>query len=332
MALVKHLLLGFLLNHLIVRVVQRPIRCQTCTACLEIKQGISPAVFEIDAASNNSVDDARLLIERAPLSACGGRYKFYIIDECHMLSKEAFNALLKTIEEPPANVIFVLATTEEYKVPATIVSRCQKLIFRLIGEEVMASHLTKIAEKENMLIEPAAITTIARRANGGLRDALSLLDQVSLLGEDGQTVSTQDVLLLAGALSEDNLLSISEQILKEEGGNTLSLLRNLLAEGREAHLIAGELAKHMLNMAKASYTSTAASENSKSDKNELDNIVGSIKYKTELIEQAKFIERGQLIQMIEELDSTGNRLSTLYPTSYQFGNRFIVSLSSSRHY
>ncbi len=109
--------------------------CQTCTACLEIKQGISPAVFEIDAASNNSVDDARLLIERAPLSACGGQYKFYIIDECHMLSKEAFNALLKTIEEPPAKVIFVLATTEEYKVPPTIVSRCQKLIFRLIGEE-----------------------------------------------------------------------------------------------------------------------------------------------------------------------------------------------------
>ena len=102
--------------------------CQKCTSCVEIKQGISPSVFEIDAASNNSVDDARLLIERAPLSACGGRFKLYIIDECHMLTKEAFNALLKTIEEPPANVIFILATTEEHKVLPTIVSRCQKLI------------------------------------------------------------------------------------------------------------------------------------------------------------------------------------------------------------
>jgi DNA polymerase III subunit gamma/tau len=97
--------------------------CQTCTQCLEIKEGVSPAVFELDAASNNSVDDARTLIERAPLVAVGGRFKLYIIDECHMLTKEAFNALLKTLEEPPSNVVFVLATTEEHKVPQTIVSR-----------------------------------------------------------------------------------------------------------------------------------------------------------------------------------------------------------------
>ncbi len=166
----------------------------------------------------------------------------------------------------------------------------------------MASHLSQIAGKENISIEAEALTTIARRSNGGLRDALSLLDQVSLLGGDEKAASTEDVLLLAGALSEDSLLSISEQILKEQGGKTLSLLQNLLAEGREAHLIAGELAKHMLNVAKASYISQANNEKVKSAKDELDNITGSIKYKTALLEQAKLVERGQLIQMIEELD------------------------------
>src|SRR5271170_4112418 len=115
--------------------------CQQCTQCIEITNCNSPCVFEIDAASNNSVDDARILIERAPLAPTSGRFKIYIIDECHMLTKEAFNALLKTIEEPPNNVIFILATTEEHKVPPTIVSRCQRLMFRLVAQEVLNLYL-----------------------------------------------------------------------------------------------------------------------------------------------------------------------------------------------
>src|ERR1700721_4607517 len=146
--------------------------CQKCISCIEIKQGISPSVFEIDAASNNSVDDARLLIERAPLSACGGRFKLYIIDECYMLTKEAFNSLLKNIEKPPPKVIFILATTEEHKVLPTIVSRCQKLMFRLINDQAMLGQLEAIAIKENILIEKDALTALVVRANGGLRDAL----------------------------------------------------------------------------------------------------------------------------------------------------------------
>ncbi len=265
--------------------------CQRCTSCIEIKQGISPSVFEIDAASNNSVDDARLLIERAPLSAAGGRFKLYIIDECHMLTKEAFNALLKTIEEPPPNVIFILATTEEHKVLPTIVSRCQKLIFRLINEQSMTAHLADIAKKENISIEPEAITALARRANGGLRDALSLLDQISLLGMGGQAISADDMLLLTGALSEDILIAISSHIFRREAQQVLALLQELFISGREAHLIASELAKHMLNIAKAAHSN-----------GDNDYIAGSEKYKQALAVQAKLIDQSELIQMIEEMD------------------------------
>ncbi|HNH75248.1 MAG TPA: DNA polymerase III subunit gamma/tau, partial [Candidatus Obscuribacter sp.] len=155
--------------------------CMVCPMCVEIKQGISPAVLEIDAASNNSVDDARVLIERAPLVAQGGRFKLYIIDECHMLTKEAFNALLKTIEEPPPKVIFVLATTEEHKVPPTIISRCQRLMFRLVNHEDLTKHLRNVADQEDIHIEDSALELIARRSGGGLRDAMGLLDQASLL-------------------------------------------------------------------------------------------------------------------------------------------------------
>ncbi len=258
--------------------------CQKCTSCVEIKQGISPSVFEIDAASNNSVDDARLLIERAPLSACGGRFKLYIIDECHMLTKEAFNALLKTIEEPPANVIFILATTEEHKVLPTIVSRCQKLIFRLINDQVMIEHLGSVATKENITIEKEALAALVIRANGGLRDALSLLDQISLLGGNGQAISTQDVLLLTGALPEDILNLICAHIFKGEGREALALLQELFASGREAHLIASELAKYMLNIAKNSYGERQADQSSS------------------LADLAKMVDQTELIQMIEELD------------------------------
>ncbi len=273
--------------------------CQKCTNCLEIKQGVSPAVFEIDAASNNSVDDARLLIERAPLSACGGRFKLYIIDECHMLTKEAFNALLKTIEEPPDNVIFILATTEEHKVLPTIVSRCQKLIFRLINEQAMTAHLNDIAKKENIILEPEALTAIVRRANGGLRDGLSLLDQISLLGGNGQAISTADILLLTGALPEDTLVALSNHIFKKEGRDVLALLQELLASGWEAHLIASELAKHLLNISKASYIDPSQKAIASQT---MTSITGSDKYKNALSELAKLVDAGELIQMVEEVD------------------------------
>jgi DNA polymerase-3 subunit gamma/tau len=269
--------------------------CQTCASCTEIKQGNSSSVFEIDAASNNSVDDARLLIERAPLVAQGGRFKIYIIDECHMLTKEAFNALLKTIEEPPPNVIFVLATTEEQKVPPTIVSRCQRLIFRLINQVELLEHLKSVAAKELIKIEDTALDFIVRRSGGGLRDALGLLDQASLLASADQSVKIEDLLLLIGALDEDVLTEIGQSILERQGDAALNAVNALVQDGREPYLIAAELAKHFLNLAKASYLDTTPQS--------LKLIAGSPKYAEKLVGIAKGLNRTELSQIVENLDA-----------------------------
>jgi DNA polymerase III subunit gamma/tau len=271
--------------------------CLTCTACIEIKNGTSPAVFELDAASNNSVDDARALIERAPLVAEGGRYKLYIIDECHMLTKEAFNALLKTIEEPPKNVVFILATTEEHKVPATIVSRCQRLMFRLVNQKELKEHLRKLAELEEIYIADDALELIARRSAGGLRDALGLLDQASLLSSTEKPVEVSDLLTLLGAVQEDVLLKISAGVAVKDGSAVLQAVHSLLAEGREPAVLIQELAKHFLNLAKACYNNTAKSSSV------LDHsILGSAPYLTGLAQQAKDFEPAEIAQIVELLD------------------------------
>ncbi len=279
--------------------------CMTCTMCIEIKAGNSPAVLEIDAASNNSVDDARVLIERAPLVAQGGRFKLYIIDECHMLTKEAFNALLKTIEEPPPNVIFILATTEEHKVPPTIISRCQRLMFRLANHKELSQHLRKIADIENISILDEAIDLIARRSGGGLRDALGLLDQASLLSSPDKPVSISDLLTLMGAIDEDVLIQISEGIRDRDGSNVLSALHSLLSQGREPSLVALELSKHFLNMAKALHLGgkKSASE-SETDGVPLINqlITGTQNYIDQVIKLAPAFEGAELTQMVEQLD------------------------------
>jgi DNA polymerase-3 subunit gamma/tau len=272
--------------------------CMTCTSCVEIKQGISPSVFEIDAASNNSVDDARLLIERAPLVAQGGKYKIYIIDECHMLTKEAFNALLKTIEEPPPRVIFILATTEEHKVPPTIVSRCQRLMFRLVNQPDLVAHLRNIASIEKIEIEDSALELLARRSGGGLRDALGLLDQASLLSAPGQPVSATSLLQLLGAINEDVLLKISAGVAEKNGKEVLESAHTLMMEGREPALLALELAKHFLNLAKANYLQSG--KNAEQEAQAL--ILGSNGYIVGLLEQAPRFERVELAQIVEQLD------------------------------
>lgn len=272
--------------------------CLKCPSCVSIKDSNCPSVFEIDAASNNSVDDARMLIERAPLVAQGGRYKLYIIDECHMLTKEAFNALLKTIEEPPPNVIFILATTEEHKVPPTILSRCQRLMFRLVNHEELAEHLTSVAQKENIEIEKDALELITRKSGGGLRDALGLLDQASLLARPGEPVSQKDLLVLLGALDEDVLLTLSKGIQHRNGRDVLDAITGLVMQGREPALIAQEMAKHFLNLTKASYVSQSAEATIDAGRF----ILGSRQYIDGLIEQAKCFERVELTQMVEQLD------------------------------
>jgi len=272
--------------------------CLKCASCLEIKTGNSPAVLEIDAASNNSVDDARALIERAPLVAPGGRYKIYIIDECHMLTKEAFNALLKTIEDPPPNVVFVLATTEEHKVLPTIISRCQRLMFRLVTHEDLLVHLRNLANLENIEITDRAIDFIARRSGGGLRDAIGLLDQASLLSAPNKPVDIGDLLSLLGALHEDVLLEMSQHIGERSGHSLLTSAAKLLHEGREPAVVIQELARHFLNLAKASYLYDVPNRQEAASSL----IVGSPNYIDGLWQQAPKYERSELSQIVEALD------------------------------
>ncbi len=272
--------------------------CLTCSSCVAIKDSSSPSVFEIDAASNNSVDDARMIIERAPLVAAGGRFKMYIVDECHMLTKEAFNALLKTIEEPPPGVIFILATTEEHKVPPTILSRCQRLMFRLVNLDEQCAHLAEVAKKENIEIDQDALDLITRRSGGGMRDALGLLDQASLLARPGEPVTQKDLLVLLGALDEDVLLAISKGIMDRNGKEVLDAITGLVMQGREPALVAQELAKHFLNLTKASYITNQSGGGGDASRF----VLGSAQYLEGLIEQAKSFERVELTQMVEILD------------------------------
>lgn len=266
---------------------------------MEIKEGNSPAVFELDAASNNSVDDARALIERAPLVAQGGRHKLYIIDECHMLTKEAFNALLKTIEEPPPGVIFVLATTEEHKVPPTIVSRCQRLMFKLVNQEELKDHLRNVAQKESINIDSDALELVARRSGGGLRDALGLLDQAGLLSRADKPVEVSDLLALLGAVQEDVLLEISQGVRDKDGSRVLSAIHSLLLDGREPAVLIQEMSKHFLSLARSCYNLAASKSNGA---NSAHAILGSPAYLQALSKQAENYDPAEIAQIVELLD------------------------------
>lgn len=215
------------------------IPCGKCEVCRAIALGSALDVIEIDAASNTGVDNIREIIERAQFAPVQCRYKVYVIDECHMLSTAAFNALLKTLEEPPHRVIFVLATTDPQRVLPTIISRCQRFDFRRIPLESMVKHLRKIADIENIKITDEAITLIAQVAQGGLRDAESLLDQLSLL--EGE-IAVDRVWDLVGAVPERDLLALLEAIASKNPEAILDRTRQLMDRGREPLIVLQNLA------------------------------------------------------------------------------------------
>ncbi len=224
--------------------------CQQCASCLGIVQGNALDVVEFDAASNNGVADARELIENCQYSSMTGRFKVYIIDEVHMLTTAAFNALLKTLEEPPANVIFIFATTEAHKVLPTIISRCQRFDFNRITTENIISRLRYISEQESIAIDAEALLTIARHARGGLRDAVGLLDQVAVLGraQQDKVISRKDVALFIGALEEDLLLHLGGAIAERRAADLLSELNALLSRGIEPIQLLKDLTTHFRNL------------------------------------------------------------------------------------
>ena len=219
--------------------------CGRCEACKAIAVGSALDVMEIDAASNTGVDNIREIIERSRFAPVQCRYKIYAIDECHMLSTAAFNALLKTLEEPPPRVVFILATTDPQRVLSTIISRCQRFDYRRIPLAEMTAHLKYIADLEDIAIATDALTLIAQIANGGLRDAESLLDQLSLLPE---TISVAKVWDLVGAVPEQDLLKLLQLINSNDSVGVLQQCRSLLDRGREPLVVLQNLAGFYLNL------------------------------------------------------------------------------------
>ena len=206
--------------------------CNECLLCKGITEGTIGDVIEIDAASNNGVEEIRDIRDKARYAPTQATYKVYIIDEVHMLSTGAFNALLKTLEEPPKNVIFILATTEPHKIPATIISRTQRFDFRRITNDEIIQRLRYILEQEEIAYEEEALSVIARCANGGMRDALSLLDQVISFSDD--KVSFEQAIQVSGSLTDDLMIEFVRLLTQQQAQAALLQLQDLLLLGKEA--------------------------------------------------------------------------------------------------
>jgi DNA polymerase III subunit gamma/tau len=220
--------------------------CGECDNCREIAAGNSLDVIEIDGASNNSVEDVRQLRENVRYAPAKGRYKIYLIDEVHMLSPAAFNALLKTLEEPPEHVKFIFATTEPQKVLATILSRCQRFDLHRIPANLIAQHLQFIAGKEKITLEPAAAHAIARGAEGGLRDAESMLDQ--LVAFCGSKISEGDVLSVFGFTSEQTVIDLTGQILQGKTPDAIDLLHQQSERGKDMMRLMSDLIAYLRDL------------------------------------------------------------------------------------
>lgn len=220
-----------------------PEPCNQCNNCLATTDGTSVDVVEIDAASNRGIDDIRDLREKVKYAPAQGRYRIYIIDEVHMLTTEAFNALLKTLEEPPGHVVFVLATTEPHKVPVTILSRCQRFDFRRIPMEDMVERLQLVAQQVGLQVEAQALSLIAEAAEGGLRDALSILDQGAVYGNNNITV--QHVHSLLGTVGGQTLNNMTTYLASGDTAQALRLINELFQQGKDLRLFVKELSSHL---------------------------------------------------------------------------------------
>jgi DNA polymerase-3 subunit gamma/tau len=271
-----------------------PEPCGVCELCTSIAAGSALDVIEIDAASNTGVDNIRELIERSRFAPVQARWKVYVVDECHMLSTAAFNALLKTLEEPPPRVVFVLATTDPQRVLPTILSRCQRFDFRRIPLQALEQHLGWIAEQETISITPEALHVVAQRAQGGLRDAESLLDQLSLLPAPIEATAVWELL---GAVPEQELLALARAL---AGAEPLALLegsRELLERGREPAAVLQGLVSLLRDLVLAG---TAP------DRLELTSV--SPQFRAELPDLARSIGKARLLQWQAQLKGSEQQL------------------------
>ncbi len=268
--------------------------CGVCDSCKEIAAGNSLDVLEIDGASNNKVEEVRTLTENVRYAPVKGKYKIYVIDEVHMLTPSAFNALLKTLEEPPEHVKFIFATTEPQKVLPTILSRCQRFDLHRIPANLIAQHLQFIAKKEKIKLDSAAAHAIARGADGGLRDAESMLDQ--LVAFCGETIAESDVLNVFGFTSEQTVARFTEKILRGETADALGLLDEQSAAGKEMMKLMSDLIAHLRDLLVFKVKPDALAEEAAP---ELQSSLG---------EEAALIETDRLLELIEQFAEAEGRM------------------------
>ena len=265
--------------------------CNECENCREILKDKTMDVVEIDAASNNSVDDIRELRENVKYSPAKAKYKVYIIDEVHMLSQGAFNALLKTLEEPPSYVIFILATTEPHKIPATILSRCQRFDFKRVTVKDISSRMRYICKKEGIEADEKALNLIARNSQGALRDALSILDQC--ISFEGNKISYNDVIELLGSVNIEQLFDLAESVIKEDIRKSLQILNDFIIWGKDVRNLVNDLIDHFRNLMVCKIS------------NDLDEIISLPEETIDLLkQQAETIDTNNLIRILNILSET----------------------------
>ncbi len=265
--------------------------CGDCESCKNITNSVPIDVIEIDAASNRKVEDAQNILEKIQYAPVNGKYKIYIIDEVHMLSSTAFNALLKTLEEPPENVIFILATTEVHKVLDTIKSRCQRFDFRRITTDDIVKHLRYISDEEKINISDDALYTIAGNSAGGMRDSISLLDQLSLLGVSHE-ITSDDVNAVLGRISFNVLHDLSDKIISSSSNESIEILNKIYHSGNEPLQILTNLSEYFKNL--------LIVKNCKNDL--LGELTGLNENQiAELLKQKELLETQQIVFLLERL-------------------------------
>ena len=273
-----------------------PNPCGKCELCIQIADGNALDIIEIDAASNTGVENIREIIDRARFAPTQARWKVYVIDECHMLSTAASNALLKTIEEPPERVVFILATTNPERVINTIQSRCQKFDFKRISSNTIFHNLSDIANKESIKFEDQALKLIAKRSNGGMRDAQSLLDQLSLLPNG---VTTKNVQNLLGEVSENDLTNLINALINNEPESLLVSCNNLYDAGNEPH----EILVGLLNITRDLLLKTL-------NNNYSDMYYTSIDFQNELNKFSYSISKNRIIEWHNKLKNVDYQIKT----------------------
>ncbi|CEO31225.1 DNA polymerase III subunit gamma/tau [Paraclostridium sordellii] len=271
--------------------------CNECEVCKDILNDNIMDVIEIDAASNNSVDDIREIRENVKYTPTKCKYKVYIIDEVHMLSQGAFNALLKTLEEPPSYVIFILATTEPHKIPATILSRCQRFDFKRVTVKDMATRMKEICDDVNIEVDERALNLIARNSQGALRDALSILDQCMSFSEGN--IEYKDVVDLLGTVNIEQLFEMAEYVIKEDTKKCLEILNEFVIWGKDIKNLVDDLIDHFRNLMVCKVSK------------DLDEIISLPDETVELLKsQSSLIETNEIIRILNILSTTQDAIKS----------------------